>query len=423
MNMKKKLSVLIAVALAFSVLFTLTAPILTATADSSAKTPLKLWMPPFGTEDTLDTEFWTRQCESFAKENNVELSIEIMPWSSYEEKYITAITANAGPDVGYMYVPMIADHIKMETIAPLDSYLTPEDEDCYLYLDLGKTNGRQYTLPFIVGDPSLMYYNMDILNSVGVTEIPQTWDEFVAMGQKVQAGRSDVRPFQQFWADPSIGALNSMYYPFLWQAGGDLFAEDGKSVAFDSEKGLEAVQFLYDLKFKYKFISDTDSSLTYQDAVQNFLDGKAASAIMGTAVASQLDEKGVKWEAIASLKKEKTGTFIAVDCLVMLEKSEHKDLAWKLMKHMTSVPVMTAFHKEMAKFPPIGKGEEYKDNPKLQAIYDTQSEAFRPLPNVPDSFKVYDPLYKNLQLMMLGELSPEQAIADSRANAEAVLGQ
>jgi len=62
-------------------------------ADKGEKTNLLLWMPPFGTGDSLDKEFWTKTLEPWAEENNVKLSIEITPWGNYEEKYLTGFSS------------------------------------------------------------------------------------------------------------------------------------------------------------------------------------------------------------------------------------------------------------------------------------------------------------------------------------------
>ncbi|MBA7582206.1 hypothetical protein ES708_24130 [subsurface metagenome] len=50
--------------------------------------------------------------------------------------------------------------------------------------------------------------------------------------------------------------MQYIWYPWLWQAGGDLYSPDLTKVAFNSPEGIEAAKFLYDLKFKDKVIPD-----------------------------------------------------------------------------------------------------------------------------------------------------------------------
>ncbi|MFQ8997076.1 extracellular solute-binding protein [Allofournierella massiliensis] len=51
--------------------------------------------------------------------------------------------------------------------------------------------GAQYALPFIVGNARILYFNMDILNEAGVTELPTTWQDLVDVvhsGEGSQSG-------------------------------------------------------------------------------------------------------------------------------------------------------------------------------------------------------------------------------------------
>lgn len=79
------------------------------------------------------------------------------------------------------------------------------------------------------------------------------------------------------------------------------------------------------------------------------------------------------------------------------------------MKHITSPAIMEKFHSELSAFLPISKGEKYLDNERFKDLY-ADDTYLHTLPVAPNSFKVMDSLYKNLQLMMLGDLTPEQAI-------------
>ncbi|WP_312643544.1 sugar ABC transporter substrate-binding protein [Hydrogenoanaerobacterium sp.] len=378
---------------------------------STQKTDLLLWMPPFGTGDSLDMEFWTKALEPWATENNVNLSIEITPWGGYEEKYLTGFSSGEGPDVGYMYLEMFNDFIEMGALADISGQFTPEEKDNYIYWEKGNMKGGQYALPFVVGNARIPYFNMDILNKVGVTEPPKTWAELVDVTLKIKQQLPDVIPFAQEWADPAIGALNNVYYPYLWQAGGDIYSADGSSVALmNNTAAVEAAQFLYDLKFKHGVLTDESLALSGDAVREQFCAGRVAIASMDAKSSTQLDKAGINWDFLNSFEGKTKATWVASDSLIMNNASKNKELAASLMKYITSAPVMTAFHKEIASFPPITKDEEYNDNPKFKDMYENQSEFFHTLPVANGAFKVMDTLYKNLQLMMLGDLTPEQAI-------------
>lgn len=71
---------------------------------------------------------------------------------------------------------------------------------------------------------------------------------------------------------------------------------------------------------------------------------------------------------------------------------------------------MTKFHTEISPFTPISKSEKYNDNPAFKEMYENDTPYFHTLPVAKASATIFDNLCKNLQLMMMGELSPEEAI-------------
>ena len=388
---------------------------------AEAKSDLLLWLPPFGTGDSLDMEFWTKTLTPWAEENNVNLSIEITPWGNYEEKYLTGFSSGAGPDVGYMYLEMYNDFIDMGTLEPLDEHFTDEEKANYNYFELGNVKGHQYTVPFIVGNARMLFFNMDLLEQAGVTELPTTWDDLVAMLLKVkEANLENVIPFGQEWADPAIGALNNIFYPYFWQAGGELYSEDGTVLTLnDGDAANRTAQFLYDLKFTHGVMPEECLAMSGSDLRDAFCQGRVACASMSARNSTYLDEAGINWEFQPSLTDKQQAIWVAADALIVNSASQNKEKAVELVKFITSTPVISAYHTEIAPFPPLTKDEPYTDSPRFVDLY-ANTEVLRTLPVAPNSFKMMDTLYKNLQLMMLGQLSPEEAIQNTVDYAQSI---
>ena len=390
-----------------------------STSTNEKPTELLLWMPPFGTEDTLDKEMWQKAIAPFEAEHNAKVEIEIVPWSNYEEKYLTGISSGNGPDVGYMYMEMMTDFIEMGALEPFDSYLTDADRDNFYYLDKGVINGEQYAMPIVVGSARVMYYNKAILEGANVNTAPETWEEFLTASEAIKA--SGVTPFQQQWGDQSKGAMNAIFFPYLWQAGGQLFNEEGTKALFNSPEGIKAAQFIYDMKAN-GIIPNSTTSMSEAQVLEEFKAGNLAFAVAPTNRGKEFTEAGIDWGFVTSLQDKQGGTFAAADSLVLISSSKNKELASKLVRHMLSGPSMTAFH-EMAPFPPIAKDESYNDDVQFQRVYEEDQAYLVTLPAVKGSAAIYDNLYKNLQLMMLGELTPEQALNDSATYADDILSQ
>lgn len=387
---------------------------------------LTVWLPPLSSRQD-DKEVWDKIMTPFASENNVTINVEIVPWGNYVEKYLTGITSGKGPDVGYMYMEMITDFIDMGALEPFDSYLTDGDKDNFLYLKNGVIRGKQYCLPIVVGNAVVMCYNKDILADNGITEIPATWDEFIDTCKKINTdtngdGKDDVYRFVQKWGNPAISALNTSFYPYLWQSGGSIFNDEGTALTIDTPQAKQALQYLYDLKFTHGILPDITTSLTEDDCINYFAEGKAAFVEMETTNTRVFDDAKVNYGFITSLSNQNKGTFIASDALVMLSTAKNKELTYQLILHMLSGDSMTQYH-EAAPFPPIAKDEEYHDNPQFETVYSDDISALHSLPAVKGSSKIYDMLYKNLQLMMIGELKPDQVVEETTKYAQTVLSE
>ncbi|MEG0911788.1 MAG: extracellular solute-binding protein, partial [Ruthenibacterium sp.] len=156
--------------------------------------------------------------------------------------------------------------------------------------------------------------------------------------------------------------------------------------------------------------TDDCLALAGTDIKEKFKVGEIAIASMDAKTGAELTEAGVNWSFLPSLENKNKAIWVASDALIMNNACENKELAASLMKYMTSATVMADFHTKLAGFPPITKDEPYNDNPAFKEMYEKDIASFHTLPIANGAFKVMDTLYKNLQLMMLGDLSPEEAI-------------
>ena len=385
--------------------------LLATQAVAGEKTDFVLWMPPYASGgETLDLEFWTNTLAPWAEENNVNLSIEIIPWANYEEKMLTAFSAGEGPDVTTLYNEIFNDYVEMGVLEELTDWISEEEAANYLHYEMGNVKGGQYGVPYLVGEARILYCNMDILDAAGVEAMPTTWEEFADACRAIQAaGLDDVMPFAQEWGEAAIGGLNDAYWPFYWQAGGESFDETGTKLTFnDTGAAVKAAEFLYGLR-EEGIISDEALALSASDVSSLFSQGKVGMVIQGTSNARLYDENGINWDFVDSLEDEKKAVWVAVSCMSINAASENKELAANLIKYIASPDVMEAFHTDLASYPPVCVGEEYLDNEKFRDMYENATY-LKSLPVAEGSFKLCDTLLKNLQLMMMHELTPEEAI-------------
>ncbi len=386
---------------------------------------LTVWLPPIGENDE---KVWKPILDEFGKKNNVKVKLQIIPWENYPETYMTAIVADKGPDVGYMYAEMFPQFIEMKAVEKLDPYLDENDKKNHIYLEYGKMLGATYGFPIEAANPAVLFYNKDILKSIG-EKPPVTWEDFRRIAKKATKdtdgdGKIDQWGFAQGWGKKFFGDLNWNWYGFLWQAGGELYNDDLKTVRFNDEKGMKAAKFLSDLIHKDKVIPKDAITKDNKEMLQTvFGPGKAAFTIWLSSGATEILDKSfpkLNYGFVLSLKDEKMGTFASVDQLTLMSKAKDKKLAFKLMKFMLSKDSMTKFHKHHPRAP-ITKDEPYQGDPRLKEIIETKNGIYRPLIVAPHGVEVYNNLWKHLQAMAAGKETYKDALNKSAEYANKLL--
>lgn len=436
----KKLKRTLALALSAAALFSLLAacgggaqaPESQAPAQTSQgeKQELLVWVPPLDVfTPEADTEkTWRPMLEVFEQEHNCTIKMEIIPWENYQEKYTMALNAGEGPDIGYMYAEMFPTFIDAGAVEDLTPYLTDADREEYLYLYAAEMFGGTYGLPIVGGVPFVMYYNKDILDSIG-EQAPETWEDFKRICEKATQdtdgdGKIDQYGFSLGWNNSSFGSMNSNWYMWLWQAGGDLFNGDLKSVRFNDAAALEAAEFLMSLK---PYMPEEAMSLSTSDAFQKiFGAGKSAFGVTRSSQVQATQFEGtypdLNWDYVTSLKNVDYGTFGAVDDLTLMSACENKELAWELMKYITGADFMTRYH-ALCPGAPLTKSEPYQGDAKMERIVTGDADKLRTLTVAPKGVEIYDYLWKQLQTMFEGIQTPQQALDEAARYANELLDE
>lgn len=367
---------------------------------------LKYWTAPFGEDDGA---FFNENLASWCEETGATVEVQVTPWENYEEKIMTGVAGGTGPDVVYMYNEMLYNYIEQEQLVPLDDYFTEEEKENYIYWDNGQIMGKQYILPYVVGAPRILFANMDLLAEAGYEEIPTTWDELkeVAIAVEEATGKTG---FDQYWGG-YFGDLDETYFPYLWQAGGDIVDEEG-NLTLDSEEALKAAEFVYSLKEEGilpKSCTSRDGTAVSDD----FKNGEVAMFVSSSTGAEKFTEAGINWDFIPFTTDVEGGTFVANDSLVLMTTCENKEAGIALMKELTSPEIMQKFHETCYKMPPITKEETYADQPEFESMYTECADEFHALPVMKNSSQILTALFSNLQEMMMDQKTPEQALQDT----------
>ncbi len=150
-------------------------------------------------------------------------------------------------------------------------------------------NGGKYSIPqnfHYVG----YFYNPDVMAEAGVTEMPRTWEEFIAACDKIKAigkypialGSKDRWP-AQFYIDFLVSYTAGHEYRAKLQAGEASFSDPEVVAAMELWKGLIDAGYFY----------PDANAYTYTDAADWVANGDAAMTLMGTWVTGYWDGNGL----------------------------------------------------------------------------------------------------------------------------------
>ena len=396
--------------------------------ETAEATTLTMWLPPLD-EDTEGN--FKKLLADWEKENNCTIEMELIPWANYEEKWATGISGGDAPDIGYMYAEMYPTYISSGAVLDLTDLVSDEDYNEYLYLDRGEMMGGLYGIPIVTGVPFVLYYNQDILDSLG-EQPPETWEDFKRICEKATQDTDGDGQIDQYGYAVGLNSgdmsnlymLNSYIYSLLWQAGGDIYTDDLKSIAFNSDAGIEAIEFFKSLQ---PYMPENVMSLLGSDAFSTvFGAGKAAFGVTRSSQSQETtfanDYPDLNWDYVTSLKNVNYGTFGAADCLSVMTASEHQDLALDLIRYITSAEFMTEYHK-VAPGAPLTASEPYVGDPKMERIVTEDREKWRPLQCGPCGSEILENYAAHIQSIMEGKMDVKEALNESAEAGNEILDE
>jgi multiple sugar transport system substrate-binding protein len=207
--------------------------------------------------------------DAFAKwqaDNNVKVVYESPPWPQLHDKMATNFASGQYVhDCMYNcgWVPEFADHL-IPFVDDLPQELIddlPASSFSTVTWD-GKKLGVIFTLSLLT-----LFYNTEQLEQAGLNTPPKNWDELLGYAKEMtRDGRYGW--VLNYGAPEGIGGVTSYWMVFLQQAGGTMWDDQGMP-AFNTEAGVDALQFMVDLMpytdpgaISYVGINDATNVLT-----------------------------------------------------------------------------------------------------------------------------------------------------------------
>jgi len=203
--------------------------------------------------------------EKFEKDNpGIKVNVQAIPWESAHDKLLTAVASGNGPDVLQLGTTWVAEFADAGALLDLTEYMADyPDFEAENYFE-GAQSSMKYDdqvigIPWYV-ETRTMYYRTDLLEEVGYSEPPATWDELKDAATKLSATGDDI-----YGLDID---LNDQVTPFIfaWQNG---FEFDEANPDFNTPEFKGGIEY-----YTSYFEEGISSKSPGIDIVQAFKDGK-----------------------------------------------------------------------------------------------------------------------------------------------------
>lgn len=250
------------------------------TATPAPKAPVEILF--YDRNIPQDLEYRKELAKRFMEKNpNIKIKVEVVP-DGYDQTLQARIASGTAGDMhryGTHYG--MANRALRGLYWPIDEFVAKDNYDLSVYfkgaIEACKVQGKLYVLP-VNGHPgwSGIYYQPELFKEAGVPEPTDKWtyDDMTQAAIKLSKGPAEKRDQFGLWVANYYEATLTPIDAF----GGWPMSDDGKKAKYDDPKTIAGVQWIRDVKQKYKVSLAIPS---FDSRVQLWSSGKVAMVLSG----------------------------------------------------------------------------------------------------------------------------------------------
>ena len=244
------------------------------TTKAGEKVTLTFW-----TFNALHKAFYQDRLDAWNREfpqKPLAITMEEYPNQEMHNKLLLSLQSGVGaPDFVDININYFANFLKgTPQLVDLTRVAAPvRNKFIQSRFEIYSKDGKVYGLPTHVG-ATVVYYNKEIMDKAAADiEAIRTWNDFIAMGKKVQAAAGvPMTSFEVLDQRP--------FWPMIVQRGGDYLDKDGK-VILDSDINIRTLQAMLDMMTVHKVAIAMPGGATNREEFWPFMNkGGQASLIM-----------------------------------------------------------------------------------------------------------------------------------------------
>ncbi|HEY1609053.1 MAG TPA: sugar ABC transporter substrate-binding protein [Paraburkholderia sp.] len=365
--------------------------------------------------------YFEKMAKQFEAANpGTTVKIEDVNWDTLQQKLQTDIAGNANADLAIVGTRWLLDFVKDDIAEPLDGYMDPSFKARFIgpFLAPSQIGGKTYGLP-IAASARALYYNKDMLASVGYPNGPKTWNDVIDASKKLKA-----KGIAGFGLQGKEIETDVYWYYALWTNGGDVVGKNNKAV-FNSPAGVKAAT-LYKTMIDEGLTQPGVTGYSREDVQNLFKQGRVAMVISAPFLAKQLKKEApnIKYGIDPIPVGTNAATYAVTDSIMMFKNSKAKKTAWKFLDFLFTKGPRVEFTSTEG-FLPTTKAEAADP-----AFNDPDTKAFVALlptahfaPTVTGWEDTAKAVTDAMQSVYLGKAKPADALNQAAATADKSLGQ
>jgi multiple sugar transport system substrate-binding protein len=204
--------------------------------------------------------------EYTAANPNVTIEYQTVDFAQLLTRITTGQLGGDTPDCFHFYNLWLPDFANSNLLAtpPYDAVSDIQGSYAEGTVSGASFNDQVWGYPTEVNVWQLLY-NKQMFEDAGVTDAPETWDEFREAAAAVTEGGTPGLGLLQGWDSGVVHPWTSL----LWSNGGEYVSEDASEAQFNSQEGIDALQLQMDML-------DEGSAITVTDDDNAFLNGQVA---------------------------------------------------------------------------------------------------------------------------------------------------
>lgn len=383
-------------------------------------------------EEQVTIEWWTpnwdevesrEMADEFMAENpGIKVNLVITEWDTYKSKIMAAISTNNAPQLYTILTTDVAQFAKLGLLSPLDDLGANAgidfDDMLEAALDIATVDGKVYGIPFR-HDGSGVWYNVDMLNEVGYSEFPTTWDELNEMCAKIK--EKGTVEYAHAWPLGNQPNAATRFVQQLYSLGGNVLSDDESESLVNSP---EAVQALTNIVDTITNGYASPSSLEMDNTIlrDTFGAKQLAFYIGGPFDAATLETEYPDLNFASAVIPGVDGMGVTTSngwTIAMAENTSNKEEAALFLQYLT-LPENQA--RLTDSFPASMTALEYEQfsTPNLKPFADQLSKS-KPEPAYAEWPEMEPIVFSYMQYALSGTMTPEEACNAMKNDIDAIL--